>query len=299
METESAATVRPTKLLLFSGSLVPSLVAGALAWSEGSFSLAVFMLLLLGVLLGQTGGDYAYYYLTNEYSSRRGEQASVLPPLRPLLAETHLRGRGLLVAGGLCLLADLVLAIYFTFKAGVLVVALAMAGGLLALLFAPLVRLGLREVAVFLAFGPLPVIGVHYVLTGRVSLEALAASAPLGLWVAVIGHFKGAYQQLMPECPSARRLTLGERKVTVLYVLAYMSLMGGVAARLMPVATLLALATIPFAIGTVRVMRRRSGPTADYFLATVWSIITLLSGGLLMAAGYVIPLVGTAAATSP
>lgn len=45
---------------------------------------------------------------------------------------------------------------------------------------------GMGEVAIFLAFGPLPVLASYYMMSGKLSIDALIASIPLGLMTTAI-----------------------------------------------------------------------------------------------------------------
>lgn len=66
--------------------------------------------------------------------------------------------------------------VFLTYRAGFPVIALAFAGGMLTLLYAKLSQVGLSEVAVGLAFGPLLFEGVFYVMTKSFSIEVLFLS---------------------------------------------------------------------------------------------------------------------------
>ncbi len=54
--------VRAIKVLLFSASLVPAAVGGAIAHAAGSFAWPPFLLAAVGLFLGQAGGDYLYFH---------------------------------------------------------------------------------------------------------------------------------------------------------------------------------------------------------------------------------------------
>ena len=66
--------------------------------------------------------------------------------------------------------------VFLTYRAGFPVIALAFVGGMLTLLYAKLSQVGLSEVAVGLAFGPLLFEGVFYVMTKSFSIEVLFLS---------------------------------------------------------------------------------------------------------------------------
>ena len=54
----SEKAVRYIKYLLFSASLIPCLLAGAMAWSRGAGDLATFLTVTAALFIGQAGGDY-------------------------------------------------------------------------------------------------------------------------------------------------------------------------------------------------------------------------------------------------
>lgn len=284
--------IRAIKVLLFSASIVPSVLAGAVAHYLGAFHWSDFLLLLLAVFLAQTGGDYLYYYFTHLHTDPRDAHTKIFAGWKPLFADTYLGKTGILVAGFGCLAVDLVLGIYFATKSGPVVLLLAAAGGLIAIFFTPLMLRGFKEPVIFVAFGPLTVMGIVFVLSGKLPFEALAASLPVAFWVTVVAHLKGARFEVTEAADGEIAIRLGRRTVHVLTALAYVSLILGVASRWLPTPTLLALVSLPI---TFRVLKMVSQPTCrlpDYLWGVVRSIAVLILGGLLMTAGYLWPLGG-------
>lgn len=72
--------------------------------------------------------------------------------------------------------------IFLFIKCGWLVLALACAGGVIALLYPFLNKFALGELAVALTFGPLLFAGVYYVMTGRITIQALSLSIPVAIF---------------------------------------------------------------------------------------------------------------------
>ena len=66
--------------------------------------------------------------------------------------------------------------VFLTYRAGFPVIVLSVVGGMLTLLYAKLSQIGLSEVAVGLAFGPLLFEGVYYVMTKTFSVEVFFLS---------------------------------------------------------------------------------------------------------------------------
>jgi 1,4-dihydroxy-2-naphthoate octaprenyltransferase len=163
-----------------------------------------------------------------------------------------------------------------------------LAGGLIAVFFTPLMLRGFKEPVVFVAFGPLPVAAMAYVMTGRIGLEPVAASLPLACLVTLVAHLKGARYRVIGSDGQEIVVKLGRSLVAALAVAAYGSLAAGVAFGLMPAGTLMGLASLPITAGVVRAVHERPNNIADYLWATVRSIAALVATGTLMCAGYLV-----------
>lgn len=87
---------------------------------------------------------------------------------------------------------SLLIGAYLAFRVGPWALVLAFLGFLFAVFYcAPPLKLdyhglGLGELAIFLSFGPIPVLGAFYVQTGVLSLQALLVSIPIGLLTVTI-----------------------------------------------------------------------------------------------------------------
>jgi 1,4-dihydroxy-2-naphthoate octaprenyltransferase len=284
--------IRAIKILLFSASIVPSVLAGAVAHHLGSFNWPDFILLLLAVFLAQAGGDYLYYYFTHLHTDPRDAHTKIFAGWKPFFADTYLGKTGILVAGFGCLAVDLAIGIYFAIKAGPVVLLLAAAGGLIAIFFTPLMLRGFKEPVIFIAFGPLTVMGIVFVLTGRLPPEALAASLPVALWVTVVAHLKGARFEVKERADGEVVIRLGRRTVHVLTALAYVSVVAGVALKWLPPWTLLALVSLPMALRVLNLVSQPTCRLPDYLWGVVRSIAVLILGGLLMTFGHLWPVGG-------
>jgi 1,4-dihydroxy-2-naphthoate octaprenyltransferase len=285
MDQDRGKAIRLIKVLLFSASIVPSCLAGAIAHAAGAFSWAMFFLLLAATFLGQAGGDYLYYYFTDGHKDPRDPHTRIFAGWQPFFANV-LGIRGVLWAGVACLLVDLGIGVVIARAVGPEVLWFALAGGLIAVFFTPLMRAGFKEPVIFVAFGPLPVAAIVYVLTGRLGVEPILAALPTAFLVTLVAHLKGARYRLVGSGGNEIVVKLGRSVVVVLAVGAYVSLVGGVALRAMPVWTLIGLATIPQSFGVVKAVYGRPNDIGDYLWATVRSIAALVSTGVLICAGY-------------
>src|SRR3990172_5025470 len=115
---------------------------------------------------------------------------------------------------------------------------------------------------VWLGFGPVIVIGAYFVQAGRWSLEALYASLPVALLIGAVLYINEFPDKLWDA--KAGKRTLIVRLSTPAAINGYLALIlatyalvvAGVAAGIMPAATLLGLLTVPMAIRAFRTLRR-------------------------------------------
>jgi 1,4-dihydroxy-2-naphthoate octaprenyltransferase len=146
-----------------------------------------------------------------------------------------------------------------TLDRGWLLLPLLLVGALCAFLYTPvLTRLGLPELAPGVGLGALPVLGAYFVQTTAYTIPAVIACIPSGILVhnlLLLNEFpdveadRKAGRKTMP-------IIMGKAKAGVVYsaltVIVYLWVIGWVVAGKMPVFSLLALLTLPFAIKAIR-----------------------------------------------
>lgn len=280
--------IRAIKILLFSASVVPAVVAGAIAAGQGAFAWTPFALAALGLFVGQAAGDYLYYYLTHFHTDARDAHTKIFAGWRPLLTGTVLKPEQTLVAAVVCLVADLAIAAYFVYSVGPGVLWFALAGGLVAIFFTPLMLRGLKEPVIFVTFGPLCVTGTAFVLTGELSRTALVASLPIGFFVTAVAYLKSARFELTGSGSEQVVLELSRTGIVALLGLGYASLLLGVAAGALPAWSLTALLSLPLAWTVVSAVRQSQSLLSAYLWATVRSILTLVVVGAGLALGFLV-----------
>lgn len=157
-----------------------------------------------------------------------------------------------------------------------------------------LVHRGVGEICVALGFGPIMVLGAYFVVAQRFSWEALYASLPVAILIMLV-----LYLNQIPDAPSdakagKRTIVVRLSKDTIIggYALSvavtYALVIGGAISGLMPVWTLLALATIPLALKVLKGLRAHYESPYE-LMATLGQNIQLhLFMGLLLIAGYVV-----------
>ena len=282
MDNPRAKAIRVIKFALFSATIVPSLAGGALAYFEGSFSWPDFILVAAALLIGQAGGDYLYYYFTHRHTDAQDAHTKIFAGWQPFFTSLLPEKHGTLIAGIVCLLVDLGIGIHYYLLLGPAIIWLALAGGLIAILFTPLMRRGLKEPVVFITFGPLSMLGMYFVLSGTLSLTPVLVSLPLAFLVTVVAYLKGARFEMGQEGGQDVVLKLNRSRIIWLTSLAYLSLIGLILFEYLPLTSLLVLLSLPLSVSVVRVVRKASSRLQDYLWAVVRSIVVLLLAGILL-----------------
>jgi 1,4-dihydroxy-2-naphthoate octaprenyltransferase len=256
--------LQAVRLFSFTASIIPIVVAIALALADGAFaSGGPRPYLLAAAMLVASVACHAGANLANDYHDhRRGlDTAASLGPSKViqqgLLSPAAVR-RGMIVAFAVA--TAIGLAIVAATGWPVLVLALLSLGA--AYLYTggpkPLGYVALGELTVFLAMGPGMIAGAYYVLTGRVTPAAIVASLPVACLVAAILHANNI-RDLEPD-RTAGKVTLatwlGRRAANVEYALlvgaTYPLVLALIAIvpRLWPVA--LTLLSLPTALDLIR-----------------------------------------------
>lgn len=258
-----------------------AVLAGLLAATDRRFATLPFVLVLAGYVV-----LHAISNLSNDYFGyRRGHDTADSPRRRYTLhpiASGAVTPR--LLATGLVVLAAVALAIagYFVALRGWPAVWLAVAGFVLLYAYdaAPraLKELGLGEVAAFVVWGPLMIGGGYFVITGRWSAAAFAASVPVGLGVMsiLVGKhidqrgFDGAHHQRTLPVLLGERTARGLNEVAVsgMYVATAAAIAVG---ALTPFAAVVLIAA-PRALRALRVMAAPApdSPPAGYVGWPLW-----------------------------
>jgi len=249
---------RPHFLLL---SVVLVFLGTSIAWYDGSFHLGFALLAFLGLLLVHISvnvlNDYFDYRSGIDLETKRtpfSGGSGILPAA--LLTPGQVFWFGLA-----SFLLAIPIGVYFvmTLDEGWRLLPLLLVAALCVLLYSPLIlKLRWPEWAPGVGMGALPVLGAYFVQTAAYTLPAVVASIPSGILVhnlLLLNEFpdteadKKAGRKTMP-------ITMGKAKAAVVYsvltVVVYLWIIGGVVAGLMPVFSLIALLTLPFAIKAIQ-----------------------------------------------
>jgi 1,4-dihydroxy-2-naphthoate octaprenyltransferase len=284
---ERSRPIRFIKILLFSASIMPAIVASALAHVDGYSNLSWSLLAGLGLLIGQAGADYLYYHFTHYHTDSRDAHTRIFAGWKPLFIGSLLKKEQSLNPGLVCLFAALIIGIYFFLHLGADVLWLILAGGLVSIFFTPLMLRGLKEPVVFITFGPLCMSGIDLVLTRQFRLAPIMASLPVGFLVTVVAYLKGARYKIVEESGSQVILNLNPRLAGILLLLAYLALVGAAVSGFIPIWALLGLLTVPFSALLYRRLQNQKR-IGDYLWATVYALVVFIATCLLMALGMIL-----------
>ncbi len=294
-----ALFINAARLPFLTATAIAVLLGTAIAWKDGFLNLPLFLLTLAGVACFHIGTN-----VINDYFDFGSNADNVNLTPTPFSGGSRVIQRGLLAPSSV---RNLALLFYVTGAAiglilvavrGAGVLALGTAGFLLGFLYtAPPFRLahrGLGEIAVGLGFGPVIVVGTYFVQAGRWSAEAVYASLPVALLITAVLYInefpdkhwdaKTGKRTLIVRLPTPAAIN----GYLLMVLAAYAIIVIGVIARVMPVATLLGLLTIPMARNAFNTLRRHHAYPYRLIPANATTIFVHLLTGLLLFAGYVI-----------
>jgi 1,4-dihydroxy-2-naphthoate octaprenyltransferase len=286
-----------TRLPFLTATIVPVALGGVVAARDHAFGWGWFLLAMLGGILIHLGLNMA----NDLFDDASGADAANVTP-------TPFSGGSRVLQYGLVSRRAVVGAVVACYGGGIAIgLALAAARGwgllwigavgvVISLAYsAPpfrLVHRGVGELVTALGFGPVTTLGTYYVLAREWSGEALYASLPVAVLIALV-----LYVNEIPD--RAGDAAVGKRTLPVRWprqrviagfdaaaALAYVLVVLGALLGILPGWTLLALATIPLALSVHRGLVRHYDRPYDLMPAMQANIGLHLVTGLLIVAGY-------------
>ncbi len=273
-------------------SFIPCLVGGAIAYSHGFFDLGTFLLVTVGIVSAHSAADFVddyFDYLTGNLGNKEKQFHD-----SPLIDE-KITLRQVAIATSLFMIIALGIGVYLFFKVGMPVLLMTAIGTFIVLFYtSPPVKLnyrGLGETMLFIAFGPLIVFGVYYILTRQFSWEPILASIPLGIFTMNVGLVSNTFDYL-DDISSGKKtipVRIGQNKtvnlILVVSVLGFVAIALGTLAGLLPLWVGIMLFTIPIARKVI-VKTRRFRVVENYTTAMTSAIALTSVAGILLFAGY-------------
>jgi 1,4-dihydroxy-2-naphthoate octaprenyltransferase len=296
--------LRATRLPFLSATVVPVLLGIVIATSHGSFDLVAAILTVIGAACVHLGLNVA----NDVFDTVQGaDDANVTP--------TQYSGGSRVIQYGLVSLRRMatIATVFYLAALAIGLVLLAFWGSPALLVIgiagfivsigytAPPLKFvyrGLGEIAVAVGFGPLMLLGAYVVQTGgTLSWEPFVASIPVALFIALILYVNEIPDRRGDAHAGKRTLPVRFSRDVVItgYNLAaagaYVALISGVVAGVLPIPTLLMLLTVPLALQVSRGL----APNYDnpYGLMSVMGVNVQLHlrAGVLLLAGYAIVLI--------
>jgi 1,4-dihydroxy-2-naphthoate octaprenyltransferase len=284
-------------------SIIPVLVGGAVGWAAlGEMDWWLFVVTMVGVMLLHLGAN-----VTNDYWDYMGGTDVVNRFRTPfsggsrLLVERRLSPRRVLRLGQGFLGAGSLVGLYLVYELGedgwiVLLLGMVGVGGAYFYSAPPfsLASKGMGELVIGSLFGLLAVIGTFYIQARTFSIEVVAASIPVSLWIAAVIWINQFPDMEADEATGKRTLVVRwgtERSIqaySTIQISAIAVIVGAVILNLLPLAALVAIVAIVPTMGAIRVLTGSRGNYPGVIPAQGLTIITHLAGGLLLSAGIVV-----------
>jgi len=284
----------------FTGTVVPVILGSILAWHHGfPFEWGLFWLTLLGAVALHAGAntinDYFDHLSGNDPVNR--EFVRPFSGGSRLIQNGELTARGMLKISLVCYLLGIAIGLVLTYLRGMAVFWIGLTGVACGVFYvAPgihLVRRGLGELAIALAFGVCCVTGAYYVQAQRFGLEVFWASLPVALLITAV-----LWINEFPDFNADREVgknhwvvRLGRKRAAWGYGLIMLTtylLILGLSVFFNKVWLLLGLLTAPVAFASVRNALKNYDNIPALVPSNAGTIITHLLTGLLLATGYLL-----------
>lgn len=272
--------IRPRTLPAAAAGVI---MGSALTWHDGYFRFDAFIVCLLVALLLQIGSNLA----NDVFDYERGtDTAERLGPTRVtqagLLTPSQVKV-GMAVVFGLAA----VLGLYLAWLGGWIIIVMGLAAILSAIAYTggpfPLGYYGLGDVFVFLFFGLAAVAGTYYIHAGFVSSAAWWMTIPPGLIITAILVVNNLRDLESDRKAGKHTLAVkfGEQGTRLQYliciVIAYLVLIPAILLGIVPPLSLLAWASLPFAVRATRVVLTQKGRPLNAALAGTGQTALLFS----------------------
>jgi 1,4-dihydroxy-2-naphthoate polyprenyltransferase len=285
----------------FTAVLVPVLLASVMAWVDGAhIQLGLFFLTLIGAVFMHAGTN-----VINDYADHRNGCDAINKDFqRPFTGGSRCIQKGLLspketLVGALCFFAaSTVIGLILVYLRGMPILYLGLIGTFCGIFYTlppfNIVARGFGELIVGLCFGVLMMLGAFYVQAQHFSLAVVVASLPSTLLIAGVLYINEFPDWAADKASGKRHLVvrMGRQRAVLGYyaILAgtYLSIVIGVATRILTPWALLGLLTVPMALKAIKVARVNYADPGKLVPANAATVGIHLLTGLLMTAGYAV-----------
>jgi len=275
-------------------SVVLAFLGTCIAWYDGAFHLGYALLAFFGLLLAHISVDVLNEYF--DYKSGIDLETNRTPFSggSGALPAGLISPRQALWLGVGTFVAIIPIGIYFTITRGWLLLPLLVVAAICIIIYTPiLLKMGWPEWAPGLGMGALPVLGAYFVQTTAYTLPAVFACVPSGILVHNL-LLLNEFPDTEADRKGGRRtlpIAAGKGKASIVYsvltVIVYLWIVGGVVTGQMPVFTLLALLTLPFAVRAIRGALKHE-EMSRLVPAMANNVLVVLLTQLLLGIGYIL-----------
>ncbi len=293
--------LKATRAPFLTGSIIPVALGTAVAWSEtGKFNLAYFLWVLTGVSFLHLGTNLANDYFDHQSGNDWfNENFSQFNGGSRVIQDNAISARGILIFALVCFAAGSLLGLWINHQLKTNVVLYLGLAGVFCGFFYTATPLkigysGWGEAVVGLCFGPLVVLGSHYVQTQSFSWPALWASIPVGIMIGLILYINEFPDYLADKAVAKKTLVvrLGKKEAVKLYnfllVMTYLIIFLGVLVKLLPLYTLIAMLHLPLAYKTMTVATSNYDKVRELLPANASTIGLHSLIGILLCAGFML-----------
>lgn len=296
--TKVTIWIRELRAPFFTATLVPVLLGASIAWYRlGVFYITFFALTTVAALCLHAGtnmiNDYFDYKSGCDFHPIYHEFWAPFFGGSRLLPEGLLKPNDVYIAALLSYGLGATIGVFLALETGWILVLLGIIGVFSGYLYVThLSPRGVGEFFVFLNFGPLMVLGSYYVQTQTFTLEPIIASIPVGLLIANVLWINEIPDYIADRAVGKNTLVvrLGRKRAADVYaaitVATYLYIMSAVGLRLMPMLSLITLATVPMTSRAIRVARAHYDEPPGMVRANAATIKVHLFTGLLLICAY-------------
>jgi len=261
------------RFFLYAGLLPYGLGAAWAYATQGVFDAPIFWSGLGGVVLAVIGVEAFNEYFDSRMGTDRVFNADDLPPM----------SRWVLFLGSTAFAGALAVGVYLAIRGGWPIILFALLGGMAAIFYvAPPIRWayrGLGELVIALSYGPWMVLGSVYLYTGQTSWGALLASLVPGFLIMALAVVNAIPDFHQDRLVGKRNLVvrIGRQRAVWLYLAlataGLLVVLGGVVAKVFPLACLAALLAVPLLVSSAR-SAIDTFETPRLFVPAIRSIVT-------------------------
>ncbi len=282
---------RPQFLIL---SVVLAFLGTSIAWYDGYFHLGYALLAGFGLLLTHisvnTLNDYFDYRSGVDLATRRtpfSGGSGILPA-------ALLSPKQVFWLGVSSFLLAVLIGVFFVLTRGWLLLPLLLLAAVCVLFYTPVIlKMPWPEWVAGLGLGVLPILGLYFAQAAQYNWHAVIAAVPSGILVhnlLLLNEF--------PDTEADRRvgrrtlpIIMGGARASLVYsvftITVYLWIIGWVIAGVMPIFSLIALLTLPFALKAIKGSRKHQD-MAQLVPAMGSNVLVVLVTQLLLGIGYIL-----------